>query len=135
VAQDLLAQFELEKNIGITIISEPYTVPSSMDWIGTTNGNIAIHWNPQFVNSPGVVRRKGDYTLTVQWREFNTVACYFPPNLRDNDYTDFLDEMEDALDILDTDATIICGDFNSRSRMWGNRLTNNRRETGQVDVQ
>ncbi|EFN74749.1 hypothetical protein EAG_00395, partial [Camponotus floridanus] len=96
IAQDLLTQFEMEKNIGITIISEPYTVPSSMDWISTTNGNIAMHWNPQLVTSSGVIRQKGDYTLTVQWREFNIIACYFPPNLGDNEYTDFLDEMEDA---------------------------------------
>lgn len=128
VAQDLLVQFELEKSIGIVVISEPYTVPLSMDWIGTPNGNIAIHWNPQFVNSSGVIRHKGDFTLAVQWREFNVVACYFPPNLSDDDYIDFLDEIEYVLDVLDTDATIICGDFNSRSRMWGDKLTNSRGE-------
>lgn len=128
IAQDLLAQYELEKRIGITIISEPYRIPKFLDWASNTNDTVAIHWNCNLVKSSRMIRYIGEYVLAVQWQEFNIIACYFPPNLSNDEYGDFLAEMEYALDEMDRSKTIICGDFNSKSQTWGARYTDGRGE-------
>lgn len=128
IAQDLLTQYELENSIGITVISEPYQIRSSLDWISNTNSNIAIHWNPNYTRSSGVKKYEGEYTLAVKWREFSIVACYFPPNYDNDDYSDFLEELDLALDEVNDSTIVICGDFNSKSSAWGARLTDTRGE-------
>jgi len=114
IAQDLLTQYELENSIGITVISEPYQIRSSLDWISNINNNIAIHWNPNYTRSSGIKKYEGEYTLAVKWREFSTVACYFPPNCDNDDYSDFLEELDLALDEVNDSTSVICGDFNSK---------------------
>lgn len=128
IAQDLLVQYELENNIGIAVISEPYRVCSSLDWIGNTNNKIAIHWNPNYVQSSGIKKYEGEYALAVQWQKFCIIACYFPPNLNNDEYSDFLEELDFALGEVNSSAAIICGDFNSKSRAWGARSTDIRGE-------
>lgn len=125
-AQDLLTQFELENRIGITVISEPYIIPDSLDWVHSANTKVAIHWNHNFVRSSGIIQYRGNYVVALRWQEFNIIACYFPPNLRDIEYEDFLDEIEYALEEMDKIKTIICGDFNSKSQTWSARLTDYR---------
>jgi len=71
---------------------------------------------------------EGEYTLAVRWQEFYIVACYFPPNHSYDEYTDFLEEMDFAIEEENGPAIIICGDFNSKSRAWGSRSTDIRGE-------
>ncbi|XP_011258888.1 uncharacterized protein LOC105252923 [Camponotus floridanus] len=128
IAQDLLAQYVLENKIGVAVISEPYRVGFTLDWISNTNNNVAIHWNPNYIRSSGVKKYEGEYILAVQWQEFCIIACYFPPNCNNDDYSDFLEELDLALEEVDITANIVCGDFNSKSRTWGARSTDIRGE-------
>lgn len=53
-AMDLLAQYELEYRIGISIVSEPYRIPENNTWIGSLQESVAIHWNYHCMESTGV---------------------------------------------------------------------------------
>lgn len=123
VAQDLLAQYAIEKRIGIVVVAEPYNIPCNLSWSSNTNNNIAVYWNHSYCKSSGIKSSTGLCTLTTSWQEFNIIACYFPPNMDNDAYGDFLDEMEIALNAVGGVNTIICGDFNSKSQLWGSKLT------------
>lgn len=128
IAQDLLAQYILEKRIGIAVISEPYNIPGTTNWSSNTNNNVAIWWNYEFCKSSGIKYFSGEYTLAMSWQDFSIIACYFPPNLDSVAYGDFLNEMDNAYNIVNKSKTIVCGDFNSKSQFWGSKYTDARGE-------
>lgn len=71
VAMDLMAQFELKKGIGISIISEPHGVVCSETWFVDLRGTVAIHWNPQGYDQVGIMHKQGQYSVMAKWRTFN----------------------------------------------------------------
>jgi len=71
-AMDLLAQYELEHRIGVSIVSEPYRIPEDNTWIGSLQESVAIHWNYHCMESTGVPIRRGRYSVAIKWR----VQCH-----------------------------------------------------------
>ncbi|GAB1867299.1 Reverse transcriptase [Camponotus japonicus] len=127
-AMDLLAQYELEHRIGVSIVSEPYRIPEDNTWIGSLQESVAIHWNYHCMESTGVPIRRGRYSVAIKWREFSVIACYISPNVDDTEYSRFLNELNSIVLELKSRSIIIAGDFNAKDRMWGARYTNSRGE-------
>jgi len=128
-AMDLLAQFELEQQIGISIVSEPHNIPDDNTWFRNSRDTVAVHWNCHCFESAGIlIRGQGLYSVAVKWRRFAVVACYISPKVDDNEYSRFLNELDSVVEELESRYTIIAGDFNAKNRMWGARITNSRGE-------
>lgn len=125
-AQDLLMQTELERKIGISIISEPYRIPADdVTWVANRTGTAAIHYNTQNVPSIGIIKKIGRYSVAVLWQDVLIISCYISPNSDMDTYEEFLDELEECMDTTESHV-LIGGDFNSKSALWGNPLTDAR---------
>lgn len=124
-AQHLLAKYMEKLNVGICAVSEPRHVPSSPFWFSSDNGLAAIHW-----------RRCGTHEVcrkilgcrdmvAVEWSGVYVVACYISPNVPHTEFLEFVDDLDAVIGCLGG-RTIVCGDFNSKSLLWGCSHTNNR---------
>lgn len=125
---NLLAQFEMEGKIGITIISEPLNVLTDYTWFKNRYETVAIHWCSNHFESPGILFKQGRYSVTVKWKEFSVIACYVSPNVSGGEYSYFLNELDTVIAELEQHYIIIAGDFNAKDKMWGACLTDNRGE-------
>lgn len=56
------------------------------------------------------------------------VSCYVSPNIDIEEYQQFLEELADCLGDLEGMEIILSGDFNARSKLWGERRTTDRGE-------
>lgn len=68
---------------------------------------------------------RGDYSVTIKYKNLHLISCYISPNIRINKYLEALDELEDIIRIL-RKRIIICGDFNAKSTLWGSRTLDSR---------
>lgn len=125
---DLMTQYEMQHRIGVTIISEPYMIPTDNSWISNERETCAIHWNYHNTDSFGTLSGKGRYCVAVESEEFNVIACYISPNVDDAEYSRFLNELDSMYVKLKLQRTIIAGDFNAKDRMWEARFTDSRGE-------
>lgn len=124
-AQDLMSQQLIELNIGICAVSEPAYIPESQFWCSSWDKRSAIVWCPDRLSLQcrGVLKENKLIAVTVG--EISIISCYVSPNTVRGEFSAFLGELKDAVRKLG-DQVIICGDFNSKSVMWGARLTDNR---------
>lgn len=123
-----MTQYEMQHRIGVSIVSEPYLIPTDNSWISNARGTCAIHWNYHNTDSFGTLFDKGRYCVAVESREFNVIACYISPNADDAKYSRFLNEIDSMYVKLKSRRTIIAGDFNAKDKMWGARVTDSRGE-------
>lgn len=82
---------------------------------------------------------RGTNSVTAQLGEFRLISCYISPNVEQGDFLEFLDELGDEVQRLSSTRTIICGDFNSKSKLWDSPRTDRRGElveewAAEVDV-
>lgn len=127
-AQDLLAQYVREEEIGICAISEPRRVPDSKKWCKSLNGLAAVMWEPRILGRPGIMVGRGENFVTAKFGDFKVISCYISPNVDMGVFLEFLDELGEEVRRLDNRETIICGGFNSKSILWGAPRTNRRGE-------
>jgi len=126
-AQDLQMQKEKEGNIDITLISEPYRVPDSADWAASLDGTAAIHWSTKNMQCSGVLQKRGRFSVMMKWGTLIAVSCYISPNVSDEVFEEFLDELDNSLSDAEIGQEIILGgDFNAKSLLWGSSHTNSR---------
>ncbi|XP_029659412.1 uncharacterized protein LOC115233243 [Formica exsecta] len=121
-AQDFLSQYATEHEVGICILSEPYRIPNNSQWFGSTNKLAAIWWRPQTMNSAGTLISRGQHYVAARFKEYNIISCYISPNSTRAKFLEFLDELGEAVRLIER-RTIIAGDFNSKSILWGSRST------------
>lgn len=121
-AQDLLAQFVREEEIGICAISEPRRVPDSKKWCKSLNGLAAVMWEPRILGRPGIMVGRGENFVTAEFGDFKVISCYISPNVDMGVFLEFLDELGEEVRRLGNRETIICGDFNSTSILWGYKV-------------
>ncbi|XP_039760441.1 uncharacterized protein LOC120634115 [Pararge aegeria] len=92
-AQDLLFQSMAQWSIHVAVVAEPYRVPSGDNWVGDTDGVVAmtsrsIVGSPAFVN---VVRGRGYVSAFID--DVMVVGVYFSPNKSLADFEQFLAEV------------------------------------------
>ncbi|XP_063634807.1 uncharacterized protein LOC134805430 [Cydia splendana] len=123
-AQDLLMQFTAEWGISIAVVAEPYFVPPQSNWVGATDGRVAM-----------MVPAVGDFPLLTpiargrgyaaeKWGETVVVASYFSPNKPLRDLEQFLEEIGNIVRRASPSQVLVLGDFNAKSEAWGSPLTN-----------
>ncbi|KAL0821003.1 hypothetical protein ABMA28_005652 [Loxostege sticticalis] len=110
--QDLLLQHLAEWQLDISLVSEPYFVPSDReDWIADAKGLSAII-------APG---------LPLECRGILLVAVYLPPRRSAAAVEAGLDRLSAVLRQSSLPA-LIGGDFNAKSTAWGEDATDTRGE-------
>lgn len=121
--QNLLMHEMTTKYIGLAIIADPYMVPDSSTWIGDYSGKTAIHWNPELIPYPTITHSKGNGYVAVSINHLLIVSVYLRPNL---DVDNILEEILELITKSHYEYTIVAGDFNARSTLWGDRIYNQR---------
>lgn len=97
--------------IGISIISEPYAIPSDDPiWFSSSKKNAAIHFNPSFLKGTGTVKKIGN-SVAVQRAKFSVIACYVSSNADVDEFDEFIDELDSLIKVSHTNV-ILGGDFN-----------------------
>lgn len=125
-AQDLLLQTVAELRIAISVIAEPYSVPSNPRWFGDDAGLVAIYWNAVATEPPCTLIMRGRGVVAVKWGILGVVGCYISPNCSLSEFETYLDALIDGVRACHPRPVIILGDFNARSRAWGNLMDNAR---------
>lgn len=120
-AQDLLMQTMAEQDIELAIISEPYGVPNHPKWIGDTGGRAAIAW--QGGNGRFKRLKSGRGFAAAMWRGVRVVSCYVSPNRSIASFERFLNGLEAYMGQDGVRPTLVAGDFNAKSVVWGSSHT------------
>ncbi|XP_073962951.1 uncharacterized protein [Choristoneura fumiferana] len=88
-AQDLFMQVLAEWRIDVAVVAEPYYVPPQQNWVGDTEGLVAV-----VVPAAGTQRislkEKGAGYVAVKWGEVVVIGVYFSPNRPLREFEQFL---------------------------------------------
>lgn len=119
----------IEKGVSLAIISEPpFNLLSSSTCFMSSDSTAGILWRPESDENWKCRHLDcGKGFVTVKFSNVNIVSCYNSPNTNINVFARFLDSLNDTVTML-TSLTLICGDFNARSTLWGSPTTNRRGE-------
>lgn len=128
-ALDLLKQFMIEKDVGLSLISEPPSglKESNICFLSKDN-SAAVLWRPERArewNCRVVCRGKGFIMICLD--DVHIISCYESPNVRNNIYLRFLDTLDRACNAV-IGPVMVCGDFNAHSTLWGSPTTDRRGE-------
>ncbi|XP_039761378.1 uncharacterized protein LOC120634680, partial [Pararge aegeria] len=118
-AQDLLFQSMAEWLIHVAVVAEPYRVPSGDNWVGDTEGVVAIT-SRSIVGSPAfdnVVRGRVYVSAFVD--DVMVVGVYFSPNKSLADFEQFLAEVGVLISRRRSGRVLVAGDLNAKSVAWG----------------
>lgn len=128
-AFDLLRQHMMEFNVGFAIISEPpHRLVGNSTCFMSTDGLAAVLWRPE---SSGDWKcrliDRGEGFVAVRVGEICMISCYVSPNVRISAFTRFLNSLSNAHTAMIC-PSLVCGDFNAHSTLWGSPETDRRGE-------
>lgn len=95
---------------------------SANNWLTSNDGLSAIHWNNNIATCTLV--NKGENYVMADFQGTRIVSYYYSPNKNTRDFEDSLDQLQDILNKQQGASIILAGDFNARSSIWGDRITN-----------
>lgn len=124
-AFDLLRQQVVEMGITLCVISEPARIPTIANWYESLDGHSAVFYCPG--DSRALCRlicRKRNY-LAVSIGDVSVISAYISPNIDRREFSRIIEEIGSEIRHLGNN-TLICGDFNSKSALWGARSTDYR---------
>ena len=130
-AQDLLAQSMAEWCIDIGVICEPYFVPNHSRWIGDLDNSVAIITGSSTGSSLSPLETGSGYVV-AGWRQYVIVGIYFSPNRSLAEFEIFLDSIKAAIFRQSLNKILVLGDFNAKSRAWGNVTSDSKGKAVQV---
>ncbi|XP_078051725.1 uncharacterized protein LOC144477864 [Augochlora pura] len=115
LAQDLLTQYAVEKDINIVIISEPYCI--EVAWYEDTNQDAAIWVTPATFRKckkvQNIFKSKGIVAISVD--EIKFFSCYISPNIPMREFQEAIDVLDKEVARIGSQRTIIAGDFNAKA--------------------
>jgi hypothetical protein len=123
-AQDLLHQTVGECDVGLVMVSEPYRVPASTDWIASADGSAAL-WNTGRARIMMTDVRTGIGFVGAKFGSWTAYSCYYSPNRSLGEFEKYLQDLEGSL-ILTNGDFLLTGDFNAKSASWGSSTTDAR---------
>ncbi|XP_046976429.1 uncharacterized protein LOC124542530 [Vanessa cardui] len=130
-AQDLLLQSMAEWGIDLAVACEPYYVPPLPHWVGDVDGTVAVLTRSGTGPPLSLIERGSGYVV-VGWREYVIVGTYFSPNRSLAEFENHLGFLRAAVARRSPRQVVVLGDFNAKSRAWGNPATNPRGRAVQV---
>nr|XP_012224480.1 PREDICTED: uncharacterized protein LOC105673433 [Linepithema humile] len=121
-AQDLLLQNMREWRTSLAIVAEPYMIPESPRWWGSTGKfpKVAIIWGGGDVgdNFPCTLLTRMVNWVAIEWGEIIIVGCYCSPRMSDIQFGAFLNLVSTMIDPNLSRQILLLGDFNARSLQW-----------------
>lgn len=119
-AHDLLLQTITEWKIGVAVISEPYKVEYSRDWIADEGNNVAIFRNGKAASPLLRLVIKGCGFLIAHWGDINIIG-YAPPSRPIDWFRQLMGQISKEIPRLqNSNNVIMIGDFNAKLP-YGNR--------------
>lgn len=116
-----------ERGCAVGIIAEPYRVPrDNPNWASDDERTVAITWRTthNFPPCNRIQSKKG--VLVVDWGKFTLIGVYVSPNDRLSEFEGWLEDITNCLKTRPSRPTIIAGDFNAKSELWGAKIPNSR---------
>lgn len=112
---DLMSQKLVELGIDIAIISEPYLKKGGGRWAVSRNGQTAI-W-VKIPQEADVVQPTNEGIVGVTLGDITFLSTYFSGNAPEEAYKRYLEELGNI--IRGRKLTIVAGDLNAKSVLWG----------------
>lgn len=100
------------------MVSEPRRVPRSPLWFESEDGLAAIFWTNARPGDSCRLVYKARKFVAVKFNNYYIISCYLSPNIDRAEVQDSLDELRNLITKL-SQRTIIGGDFNRKSILWG----------------
>lgn len=123
-AQNLLVQAMAEWLVDVAVVAEPYSVPGH--WLGDRDGLVAMAMRSSSDSPPLSLLERGPGYVAAACGELALVGVYFSPNRPLQDFEDFLGVLSTVVGRAGSRQVCVLGDFNAKSVMWGNPLSNAR---------
>lgn len=106
-------------------VCEPWKIPTNALWSASKDNLAAIHWSPEVLGGVCSLAMAAQNFVAIRFRDLFIVSLYISPNAGSDRFLLLLDDLRDFLTSVSGEV-IICGDFNARSRFWGDSVTNGR---------
>ncbi|XP_018398447.1 PREDICTED: uncharacterized protein LOC108776343 [Cyphomyrmex costatus] len=116
----------IENNAGLAIISEPHRVLDHPYWLSDKREDVAICWRKDSHPMAFSLICAGEGYLTIKWGEIFVTGVYCSPNVSKATFKEWLDDLGQHIQGHLDKHILLCGDFNARSSLWGDRITNAR---------
>lgn len=114
-AFDMMAKTASQMKADVTLCSEPNrTKISTSDWDTDDDLDVGIKLSSSATVSG---KGKGKGFVWVQTNSVTIFACYISPNSTEQTFSTFLAEISSA--IQKAGPSLVVGDFNAKSRIWG----------------
>jgi hypothetical protein len=103
------------------VVSEPYCVPDTPNWVGDLDGSTAITWTAALGAPSALLDRGGGY-VAVDWAGMVVVSVLVSPNSGLAAFADFLDGLGECVRrcLPPPPRVLVLGDFNAHFSQWGN---------------
>lgn len=125
-AKNLLDQHMAENNFALAIISKSPQIKENGNWLISKDGLAAIHWNQELISC--MLVEKGTDYIIIETMEIHIVVYYGSPNKKVGDFEGSLLRMQESLERHKNGRTLLAGNFNARSIIWGDKKTSKRGE-------
>lgn len=126
-AQDLFTQSIAQWSIDIAVAAEPYYVPSNVNWVGDTEGLIALVRSASLSSTLLTLKERGPGYVAAKWGEITLIGVYFSPNKPLDEFEAYIDRLGQVVHRM-PQPVIVLGDLNAKSVAWGSPATDTRGE-------
>jgi hypothetical protein len=125
-AQDLLCQSMAQWLIHIAVVAEPYSVPPRDNWVGDTNGVVALVSHVATGTPPFERVSRGQGYVAAVVGDITIIGVYFSPNRTLAEFEQFLVEVGAVIGRSHPHPVLVAGDLNAKSVAWGSPATDAR---------
>lgn len=94
-AQDLLLQTLTEWQADLAVVSEPYHVPESANWVSYEQGTVALHLCGAL--SPALHLRSGNGFVIACWGEIIVAEVYALPSCLQDAFENMLSDLDKGM--------------------------------------
>lgn len=123
-AHDMAHATAVQMGADILVVGEPNKKRvGGADWITDIRTDVGVLCLNKNLGIGGHTAREGH--LVIRFRELNMICCYISPNISMEDYKN---ETDSITDLCNNQETIILGDINAKSPMWGSPVTDRKGE-------
>lgn len=113
----------------MAVITEPYFVLPQPNWVGDTNGDVAVVVPASGDTLPLTLKERGPGYVTAIWGEMVLIESYFSPNRTLAQFEQFFERLEQVVRRTAPMQVFMMGDLNAKSVVWGSPVTDARGST------